>query len=125
MAQDCAKYVYQSISQFKHINTYECMLAYADHPSDAAIPSMDNLARHDHRNCTQGGRLGPPYRRHLGAAPERHRRPRDWPLPGHCPIEKLHNLEALPPHGFTIACVPVKIKAASAGWTRAVAIIES
>jgi len=44
---------------------------------------------------------------------------------GHCPIEKLHNLEALPPHGFTIACVPVKIKAASAGWTRAVAIIES
>ena len=44
---------------------------------------------------------------------------------GHCPIEKLHHLEALPPRGFTFACVPVKIKAASAGWTRAVAIIES
>jgi kynurenine formamidase len=43
---------------------------------------------------------------------------------GYCHMEKLHNLEALPVHGFTIACFPVKIKAASAGWTRAVAIIE-
>ena len=43
---------------------------------------------------------------------------------GYCHIEKLHNLEALPAHGFTIACFPVKIKAASAGWTRAVAILE-
>jgi kynurenine formamidase len=43
---------------------------------------------------------------------------------GYCHIEKLHNLEALPEHGFTIACFPVKIKAASAGWTRAVAILE-
>jgi kynurenine formamidase len=43
---------------------------------------------------------------------------------GYCHIEKLHNLEALPPTGFTVACFPVKIKAASAGWTRAVAIIE-
>ena len=43
---------------------------------------------------------------------------------GYCHIEKLHNLEALPAHGFTVACFPVKIKAASAGWTRAVAIIE-
>ena len=39
-------------------------------------------------------------------------------------LEKLSNLEALPPHGFTVACFPVKIKAASAGWTRAVAIID-
>jgi kynurenine formamidase len=36
----------------------------------------------------------------------------------------LHNLEALPPKGFTVACFPVKIERASAGWTRAVAIIE-
>ena len=43
---------------------------------------------------------------------------------GYCHIEKLNNLEALPAHGFTIACFPVKIKAASAGWTRAVAILE-
>jgi len=42
---------------------------------------------------------------------------------GYCQIEKLHNLEALPPHGFTIACFPVKIRAASAGWTRAVALL--
>jgi kynurenine formamidase len=43
---------------------------------------------------------------------------------GYCHLEKLHNLEALPPAGFTIACFPVKIRAASAGWTRAVAIFE-
>ncbi len=39
-------------------------------------------------------------------------------------MEKLHNLEALPAHGFTVACFPVKIANASAGWTRAVAIVE-
>jgi kynurenine formamidase len=43
---------------------------------------------------------------------------------GYCHLEKLHNLEALPPSGFTIACFPMKIRAASAGWTRAVAIFE-
>jgi kynurenine formamidase len=43
---------------------------------------------------------------------------------GYCHLEKLHNLEALPPHGFTIACFPVKIRGASAGWTRAVAILD-
>jgi kynurenine formamidase len=43
---------------------------------------------------------------------------------GYCHLEKLHNLEALPSSGFMISCFPVKIKAASAGWTRAVAIIE-
>lgn len=43
---------------------------------------------------------------------------------GYCHLEKLHNLEALPSHGFTISCFPVKIRAASAGWTRAVAILD-
>jgi kynurenine formamidase len=43
---------------------------------------------------------------------------------GYCHLEKLHNLEALPSHGFTVSCFPVKIRGASAGWTRAVAIIE-
>src|SRR5689334_14249232 len=43
---------------------------------------------------------------------------------GYCHLEKLHNLEALPPDGFTIACFPVKIRGASAGWTRAVAILD-
>jgi kynurenine formamidase len=41
---------------------------------------------------------------------------------GYCHLEKLHNLEALPSTGFAINCFPVKVKAASAGWTRAVAI---
>jgi kynurenine formamidase len=44
---------------------------------------------------------------------------------GYCHLEKLHNLEALPDHGFTIACFPCKIRGASAGWTRAVAIIDA
>jgi len=43
---------------------------------------------------------------------------------GYCHLEKLHNLEALPPDGFQVICLPVKIKGASAGWTRAVAVID-
>ena len=43
---------------------------------------------------------------------------------GYCHLEKLHNLEVLPPDGFTVSCFPHKIKGASAGWTRAVAIFE-
>jgi kynurenine formamidase len=43
---------------------------------------------------------------------------------GYCHLEKLHGLEELPATGFQIICFPVKIKAASAGWTRAVAIFD-
>ena len=43
---------------------------------------------------------------------------------GYCHLEKLHNLESLPASGFLISCFPMKIRAASAGWTRAVAIFE-
>lgn len=43
---------------------------------------------------------------------------------GYCHLEKLANLDALPPHGFTISCFPFKIEAASAGFVRAVAILE-
>jgi kynurenine formamidase len=43
---------------------------------------------------------------------------------GYCHIEKLHNLEALPPKSFMVSCFPVKVRAASAGWTRAVAIVD-
>ncbi len=40
-------------------------------------------------------------------------------------IEKLANLDALPkPFGFKVAVFPVKFSGGSAGWTRAVAIIE-
>lgn len=41
----------------------------------------------------------------------------------YCHLEKLSNLEQLPAKGFVISCFPVKIKKASAGWTRAVAIL--
>lgn len=43
---------------------------------------------------------------------------------GYCHMEKLSNLEALPPTGFDISCFPIKIKRASAGFTRAVAILR-
>lgn len=42
----------------------------------------------------------------------------------YCHLEKLHNLEVLPATGFTVSCFPVKIRGASAGWTRAVAILD-
>jgi len=43
---------------------------------------------------------------------------------GYCHLEKLHNLEVLPNEGFKVVCFPCKIRAASAGWTRAVAILD-
>jgi kynurenine formamidase len=43
---------------------------------------------------------------------------------GYCHLEKLHNLEALPPDGFQVVCFPVKVHRGSAGWTRAVAILD-
>ena len=44
---------------------------------------------------------------------------------GYCHIEKLHNLENLPSKGFMVSCFPVKVRGGSAGWTRAVAIIDA
>jgi kynurenine formamidase len=44
---------------------------------------------------------------------------------GYCHMEKMTGLDRIPkPHGFKVACFPIKIKNASAGWTRPVAIIE-
>jgi kynurenine formamidase len=43
---------------------------------------------------------------------------------GYCHIEKLSNLEHLPETGFTVCCFPIKIKGGSAGFTRAVAILD-
>lgn len=44
---------------------------------------------------------------------------------GYCHMEKMANLASIGrPHSFTVVCFPVKIKGASAGWTRPVAIIE-
>jgi kynurenine formamidase len=42
---------------------------------------------------------------------------------GYSHLEKLHNLEQLPADGFEVICFPVKIHRASAGWTRAVAVL--
>ena len=43
----------------------------------------------------------------------------------YCQIEKLGNLASLPSTGFEVVCFPTKIKNASAGWTRAVAIVRN
>jgi kynurenine formamidase len=43
---------------------------------------------------------------------------------GYGQMEKLANLDLLPPDGFTVSCFPYKIKGASAGFTRAVAIFD-
>jgi kynurenine formamidase len=42
---------------------------------------------------------------------------------GYCQLEKLHNLDQLPPSGFTVICFPVNVARGSAGWTRAVAVL--
>jgi len=43
----------------------------------------------------------------------------------YCHIEKLANLDQLPqPFGFKVACFPIKITGASAGWARVVAIMD-
>jgi kynurenine formamidase len=39
-------------------------------------------------------------------------------------MEKLYNLDQLPGDGFMVTCFPFKIKAASAGWVRPVAMLN-
>ena len=39
-------------------------------------------------------------------------------------MEKMTNLDRLESHGYLIACFPIKVARASAGWTRAVAILD-
>lgn len=43
---------------------------------------------------------------------------------GYCHIEKLANLDQLPDNGFVVSCFPFNIKGASAGFCRAVAILN-
>jgi kynurenine formamidase len=43
---------------------------------------------------------------------------------GYCHMEKLTNLDQLPAFGFKVCCFPAKIYKASAGWVRAVAMLE-
>ena len=41
-----------------------------------------------------------------------------------CHMERLGNLGAIPkPFGFTVSCLPVKVRNAGAGWSRVIAII--
>ncbi len=42
----------------------------------------------------------------------------------YCQIERMGGLDAVPAHGFTLSCFPVRVAGAGAGWTRAVALID-
>lgn len=43
----------------------------------------------------------------------------------YCHIEKLANLHQIPqPTGFKVACFPINVKKASAGWVRVVALLD-
>lgn len=43
----------------------------------------------------------------------------------YCHMERLGNLDAIPKsYGFTVSCLPVKVRNAGAGWARVVAIID-
>ncbi len=43
----------------------------------------------------------------------------------YCHMERLGNLNAIPkPYGFTVSCLPVKVRNAGAGWARVVAILN-
>ena len=42
----------------------------------------------------------------------------------YCQIEKMSNLDKLPPYGFKVFCVPIKISKASAAWVRPIALVE-
>lgn len=42
-----------------------------------------------------------------------------------CHMERMGNLGAIPkPFGFTVSCLPVRVRNAGAGWCRAVAILD-
>lgn len=45
-------------------------------------------------------------------------------LRGYCQLEKLTHLDRLPPAGFRIACFPIKVARAGAGWCRVVAFVD-
>ena len=42
----------------------------------------------------------------------------------YCQIEKMTNLDILPPHGFTVIALPVKLHHGSAGWCWPIALLE-
>jgi kynurenine formamidase len=41
----------------------------------------------------------------------------------YCQIEKLANLDQLPPHGFLVSALPVLLSGAGAAWSRVVALV--
>jgi kynurenine formamidase len=43
----------------------------------------------------------------------------------YCHMEKMANFDQIPvPYGFWVSCFPVKVERGSAGWMRAVALVD-
>ena len=42
----------------------------------------------------------------------------------YCHLERLTNLNELPPFGFTVCCFPLKVRGGSAGPARVVALVD-
>jgi kynurenine formamidase len=42
----------------------------------------------------------------------------------YCHVERLTNLDKIPPYGCKVACFPIKVKGVGASWVRAVAFID-
>ena len=75
-----------------------------DRPIDAMV-----------EECREQGKVGPKFFPAHFVGKERE----------YCHLENLANLDQLPkPYGFKVVVFPVKVARASAGWVRAVAIIE-
>lgn len=80
---------------------------------------------------TDGYGLDRPFRNMVGDYLKKGDKSYLWPAhfagreKEYCHIEKMTNLDKIPkPYGFKVVCFPIKIKGASAGWVRPVAIIE-
>jgi len=112
----------------KHWNVNDYQLAHPGMSREATIMLLE-------RGVKVIGTDGYGFDRPFKSMVEDYHRTKDNSLlwPGHLTgrtreyyhIEKMANLEQIPkPHGFKVACFPIKVEKGSAGWVRPVAIVE-
>ena len=94
------------------VGTEEYLSAGIGMGREATLISPARRARDRHRCLGLGRRSFIRASAGLDARPENHLgRPQGRPGIPYCHMEKLYNLEQLPPHGFTVACFPTRLKA--------------